>query len=154
MADVNPSPVRRARRQTPLRHLTFPTPSGPTPLQTKLTSLGPSYAPSSSATKIPLIPHGGLTRPLLEALTFPSALPTSALLIYAAEGDNQAAAFLLADALSEVLGLEVPDATGAEEGEEGSRQGLGRRQWIAPKSWERGLMGEELGRERGGEMYG
>lgn len=31
---------------------------------------------------------------------------------------------------------------------------LGRGDWRKPRSWERGLMGEELGRERESEMYG
>lgn len=26
--------------------------------------------------------------------------------------------------------------------------------WVKPKSWELGLLGDELGRERGGELYG
>lgn len=138
------------------------------PLQNRLTSLAPSFVPASSAdaerkaSHIPLIPHGGLTRQLLETLspsTSEDLPPVSALLIYAAEGDNSAAAFLLADAVARVLQLEVKEAAApvlSQEEEEYSegRLGMKRGDWRKPKSWKTGLMGEELGRERGGEMYG
>ncbi|ORY89038.1 hypothetical protein BCR35DRAFT_252774, partial [Leucosporidium creatinivorum] len=116
------------RAVTPLRHFTFSSTSG---LIERLSALTPSFVASSSTststTKIPPIPHGGLTRSLLETL---SPNNTSALLIYAAEGDNSASAFLLADALAAV-----------DEAREVSQ--LGRGEWRKPKSWERGLMGEE-----------
>lgn len=145
---------------TPLRHFTFP--SSSSGLAERLSALAPSFVPaSSSATssatvKIPPIPHGGLTRSLLETL---SPSNTSALLIYAAEGDNSASAFLLADALAAVLEISVPQqaATANDEDEVDEARAvsqLGRGAWKKPKSWERGLMGEELGREREGEMYG
>lgn len=148
---------------TPLRHFTFP--SCTSSLVERLSALTPSFVPaSSSATatattttiKIPLIPHGGLTRSLLETL---SPSNTSALLIYAAEGDNSASAFLLADALAAVLEIKVPQQPSAvndeaEVDEARAISQLGKGDWRKPMSWERGLMGEELGREREGEMYG
>lgn len=93
---------------------------------------------------IPLFPHGGLTRRLLETFSTASSSspPVSALLVYAAEGDNADLAFYFADALAELFGDEI------EKDEEG------KRKWKKPKSWDAGLMGEELGRDRVGEMFG
>ena len=64
--------------------------------------------------------------------------PTSALLMYASEGDNREPARLLASALAKALGL--AELSGGE--------------WQEPGSWRVGLLGEELGRERVGELYG
>jgi hypothetical protein len=66
----------------------------------------------------------------------------------------------LADALAAVLDeIEVAQKqviTNEEEEIDEARavSQLGRGDWRKPRSWERGLMGEELGREREGEMYG
>lgn len=66
----------------------------------------------------------------------------STLLIYASEGDNIASAYFLATALVEALKLPVDKKSNGELG------------WIEPTSWELGLTGGALGRERGGELFG
>ncbi|GAA5974768.1 hypothetical protein JCM11641_007258 [Rhodosporidiobolus odoratus] len=168
---------------TPLRHY-LPSSSSSassTPVLTRLSSLIPSYISSSSSSatstsRLPLFPHSGLTRKLLETFS-PSSSESekaphiAALTIYTAEGDASEGAFLLAEVLSEVLGL--PLASGGGGGVEGVEEKVGemnldsgaevgeeegtrrkRREWKTPKSWEKGLMGIELGREVGAEMYG
>ncbi|GAA5915758.1 hypothetical protein JCM6882_003847 [Rhodosporidiobolus microsporus] len=161
---------------TPLRHflLQSPTssPSSPSPLASCLSTIAPPYAVSSGSSvpspiqKLPLFPHGGLTRKLLE--TFQQSYSTSssaagdkapevaALTIYTFEGDVASSAFLLADALAHVVQLpsveeKVEGLSLASEGEGGAVKG---REWKTPRSWERGLMGVELGTEVGREMYG
>lgn len=139
-------------RANPLRYFNLPSQSTSTsPLATSLSSKLPSYAlPDTKG--IPLFPHGGLIRSILES--FDSTLPNntdstvqvSALLIYASEGDNTALAYYLADVLVDLLSLENEVEGKAEMG--------GRIQWVDPKSWEAGLRGPELGRARGGEMFG
>ncbi|GAA5901147.1 hypothetical protein JCM5296_006283 [Sporobolomyces johnsonii] len=168
---------------TPLRHFVLPTTpssSSPSPLAQRLASLSPPYATSSpsgttSSTSptpsIPLIPHGGLTRKLLEALSLPSSPsasssaancpPVSALLIYTSEGDAADSAYFLADALAEALGKEVEEVEVREKVErlrlnvdgeqQGERSGI---KWKTPRSWETGLMGPKLAREAGREMFG
>ncbi|KAI5481526.1 proteasome assembly chaperone 2 [Pseudohyphozyma bogoriensis] len=125
--------------ETPLRTILVPT-SVSTPLITKLATLVTYSPPSStdSSPKIPPIPSGGLTRKLIDALSpLSSTIPISALLIFAAEGSNTDQAKGLATAVAELVGVEKETDT-----------------WEEPRSWENGLMGEELGRARVGELYG
>ncbi|GAA5924130.1 hypothetical protein JCM1841_004582 [Sporobolomyces salmonicolor] len=166
---------------TPLRHFVLPTTpssSSPFPLAQRLASLAPPYASSapsgstsstSPAPSIPLIPHGGLTRKLLEALSLPSSPsssseanfpPVSALLIYTSEGDAADSAYFLADALADALGKELEEVEVRAkverlrlnvDGEQGERSGI---KWKTPRSWETGLMGPKLAREAGREMFG
>lgn len=134
-----PEELTSLHRATPLRHFTLGSPSNP--IARKLAKFTPPY---TNAPGVPLFPQGGLTRKILESFypAAPSAPTVSALLIYAAEGDNADLAVFLADVLAEVLEVEV------------DKDGEGRRRWKQPKSWETGLLGAELGRERVGEMYG
>ncbi|GAA6029012.1 hypothetical protein JCM8097_001551 [Rhodosporidiobolus ruineniae] len=179
---------------TPLRHFLLPsTPSASSSstLSSRLASLAPPYSPSPSAPdpltaapslpKLPLFPHGGLTRRILEhfalssssassiadSSSVSSAKPTvAALTVYTFEGDAAGSAFLLADALAHVLQL-TPSATAlstapgggpgaaGEAEEEGEKAGKVREwDWKTPQSWERGLMGVELRREAGASMFG
>ncbi|CEQ40731.1 SPOSA6832_02384, partial [Sporobolomyces salmonicolor] len=170
-----------ANRATPLRHFVLPTTpssSSPFPLAQRLASLAPPYASSSPsgttsstspAPSIPLIPHGGLTRKLIEALSLPSSPsssseanlpPVSALLIYTSEGDAADSAYFLADALADALGKELEEVEVRAkverlrlnvDGEQGERSGI---KWKTPRSWETGLMGPKLAREAGREMFG
>ncbi|GAA5856629.1 hypothetical protein JCM8547_005899 [Rhodosporidiobolus lusitaniae] len=132
-------------------------------LSTFLPSSSSSSSPSSSSEQAPSPTVGALT-------------------IYTAEGDALPSAFLLADALSYVLQLEdASQAAGVEEAVaierlklsqaeagvdladvaaaaaagagQGGGEGSGRK-WKTPKSWERGLMGVELNRDVGKEMFG
>lgn len=106
-------------------------------MSSALSSLCPAFSdsPSASPTSIPPLPHAGLT-PLLLASLASASIPTAALLIYASEGDNNLPAKFLASALVKLLGLEDVE------------------EWREPRSWAGGLLGEELGRERAGELYG
>ncbi|BGP18663.1 hypothetical protein JCM10213_002907 [Rhodosporidiobolus nylandii] len=150
---------------TPLRHFLLPS-SSPSTLSQRLSTLFPPYVstPSTSSTALPLFPHGGLTRKLLSAFSpsseGQSGVNVAALTIYTAEGDALPSAYILAEALAAAVGLPLQ---GGEELEgkveqlqlsEGEEQGPMQRQWKTPKSWERGLMGVELGRDVGAEMYG
>lgn len=134
-------------RLTPLRYISLPGPQ--TALIERLHSTTPPYgpAPSNQSAVIPLIPQGGLTRSLLSALAESSlsSTPVSALLIYAAEGDNEGAAYFLADVLVELLGLDAGEM---------KRDAEGRREYQQPMSWRQGLMGKELSRDTGGSMFG
>lgn len=160
-------------RITPLRHILPPSNSA-SPLATALRSISPSYLDSSpsgitssvetsaASSRIPPIPHGGLTRSLLLALreTDLSLPPTSALLIYTSEGDASSAAHLLADALAYVLAPQLADLEDrvervpVEAGEEGQGDPKGRVRWKEPRSWDGGLLGPALTREARGEMFG
>ncbi|GAA6013682.1 hypothetical protein JCM10207_004818 [Rhodosporidiobolus poonsookiae] len=178
------------RSLTPFRHFALPTssPSSPSPLLSRLSSMIPPYvpspspsspssaAPSTGAPRIPLFPHGGLTRKVLEAfsLSAPSAsegkgekeVEVAALTVYTSEGDARDAALGLADALVAVLALPPPGAHSGEGEVEkrvadlelsaaGATGGEGRKwEWKTPRSWETGLMGSELGREAGRDMFG
>lgn len=134
-----PHELTSLHRSTSLRHFTLGSPS-----TTIASKLAKSIPPYTTAPGVPLFPQGGLTRKILELFypAAPSAPTVSALLIYAAEGDNADSAVFLADVLEVLLDLHV------EKNEEGSKN------WKQPKSWETGLLGAELGRERVGEMYG
>ncbi|BGP02215.1 hypothetical protein NBRC10513v2_005863 [Rhodotorula toruloides] len=157
---------------TPLRRILPPSGSS-SPLSTALRSISPSYLDSSpsgitsslesasSSSRIPPIPHGGLTRSLLLALRdSPSLPPTNALLIYTSEGDASSAAHLLADALAYVLAPQFAELESRVErvpvqaGEEGQGDEKGRVRWKEPRSWEGGLLGPALTREARGEMFG
>ncbi|BGP34250.1 hypothetical protein JCM10296v2_006065 [Rhodotorula toruloides] len=157
---------------TPLRHILPPSGSS-SPLSTALRSISPSYLDSSpsgitsslesfpNSSRIPPIPHGGLTRSLLLTLRESSSLPpTNALLIYTSEGDASSAAHLLADALAYVLAPELAELESRVErvpvqaGEEGQGGDKGRVRWKEPTSWEGGLLGPALTREARGEMFG
>ncbi|GJN92351.1 hypothetical protein Rhopal_005381-T1 [Rhodotorula paludigena] len=106
----------------------------------------------------------GLTRSLLSALAAHAPTsPAAALLIYTSEGAAVDAAHYLASALVAVLGPQLEEVRGLVpletqqlqlqvEGEEEEEEGA--RRWKEPRSWERGLMGPELGRDAGREMYG
>ncbi|BGP26613.1 hypothetical protein JCM10295v2_005566 [Rhodotorula toruloides] len=158
---------------TPLRHILPPSGSSSL-LSTALRSISPSYLDTSpsgitsslessnTASRIPPIPHGGLTRSLLLALresdsSFP---PTNALLIYTSEGDASSAAHLLADALAYVLEPQLAELESRVErvpvqaGEEGQGDPKGRVRWKEPRSWEGGLLGPALTREARSEMFG
>ncbi|POY72314.1 hypothetical protein BMF94_4616 [Rhodotorula taiwanensis] len=143
-----------------------------------------SEAAALPSDSIPPIPHGGLTRQLLTTLTTaaPSSpsrsdSPTApkvdiaALLIYTSEGAASESAHFLADALSYLLEPQLaaledrvervsptPASGGIRggEGETGAAQGSdkGNVEWKEPISWERGLLGPELARDAGREMYG
>ncbi|KAL8278426.1 hypothetical protein RQP46_009116 [Phenoliferia psychrophenolica] len=140
------------REPTPLRHYilssTSSSSSPDSPLLKTLSTLAPPYVlPSTStssapSTILPLFPHAGQTRNLFSAFlaaTPAPAAPVAALLIYASEGDNEQSAEFLAEALVRVVGVQD------------ERKGEG---WTRPGSWEVGLMGMEMGRERQGEMFG
>ncbi|GAA6005065.1 uncharacterized protein JCM10292_005549 [Rhodotorula paludigena] len=160
---------------TPLRHL-LPPSSPSTPLLTSLASLCPSYlssspsgisspgptTSSSTSSTLPPIPHGGLTRSLMLALAAHAPTsPAAALLIYTSEGAAVDAAHYLASALAAVLGPQlgevrglVPVETQQQKLQVEGEDAEGARRWKEPRSWERGLMGPELGRDAGREMYG
>ncbi|SCV71710.1 BQ2448_3298 [Microbotryum intermedium] len=152
------------RETNPFRSLVLPVREG-THLSPLLQRLGKSVrsylegtAPSTSSKPIPSIPHGGLSRSLLQHLSDSNPVsepitsqdgplpPVGALLVYTAEGENEGLARRLGEVVSSLI-------TGSEEGKEGTGNGNGV-QWKVPKSWRLGLMGDELGRERRGEMYG
>ncbi|KPV73528.1 uncharacterized protein RHOBADRAFT_54744 [Rhodotorula graminis WP1] len=158
---------------TPLWHL-IPSSSSSTssPLLASLQSLAPPYSASStsSSTTLPSLPHAGLTRSLLAALSPPPSsssssastqpqpqVPTAALLAYTAEGTAAPLAHLVATALAHVLGLPLPAGAPApaQQGEAGLEEGDDEgTTWVEPVSWERGLMGVELERDGGGrEMF-
>ena len=132
-------------RPTPLRHFILSPRSAsspPTsPLLSALSTLTPPYTLSNPSTVLPLFPHAGQTRNLLSAFlaTSSPAPHVAALLIYASEGDNELSAEFLAEALVRVVGVQE-EKTGES--------------WVRPGSWEVGLMGMEMGRERQGEMFG
>lgn len=138
-------------------------------------------AHSSSGTLIPPIPHGGLTRQLLTALmsessreagaattTTTTTTPAiNALIIYTSEGAASESAHFLADALAYLLEPQLADLENrierssspqGGEGDELIRGGQGSEKgnikWKEPRSWERGLLGPELARDAGREMYG
>lgn len=131
-------------RPSPLRHFILASPSQPdSPLLSTLATLTPPYLLSSlpSAAVLPLFPHAGQTRNLLAAFqSSESPVRVAALLIYASEGDNEDSAQFLAEALVRAVGLQADRKDG--EG------------WTRPGSWEIGLMGMEMSRERTGEMFG
>lgn len=155
--------VASLRSVSPLRQINFAssTTTEKSPLQLRLSQYIAPYTPD--LTVVPLIPQGGLTRRLLTSFLAPSStsnenkeelkstLPVSALLIYALEGDNTQSAFFLADALVDLLELESSETQGAELVK---RDPEGKRNWQTPVSWREGLLGRELGRERGGAMFG
>ncbi|GAA5991654.1 hypothetical protein JCM10908_001075 [Rhodotorula pacifica] len=134
-------------------------------------------AQSSSSGSIPPIPHGGLTRQILTTLTSstlgddekPSAasapkIALSALIIYTSEGAASESAHFLADALAYLLEPQLADlenriersspGQGGEENVSAQGSEKGNVKWREPKSWERGLLGPELARDAGREMYG
>ncbi|GAA5906758.1 uncharacterized protein JCM6883_005679 [Sporobolomyces salmoneus] len=147
---------------SPLRHFLLPS-SSPShlPLQAVSTPYSSSAAPSTRT--LPLMPHGGLTRKLLEALSgLEQSPPISALLIYTFETTDPSTAFFLADALSVVLreqlqgleqGLDKLHLGAGETGEGVIGDGVGV-QWRVPKSWEHGLMGSELPLDQRTELFG
>lgn len=85
-------------------------------------------------------------------------VPIHTLLIYASEGDNALPAEYLAGTIYDLLELRTldphphphQDPSESGSGKESERE----RRWKKPRSWGRGLMGPELSRERGGEMFG
>lgn len=137
-----------------------------------------AHSSSSSGTTIPPIPHGGLTRQLLTALMPESSREggaaestttpaVDALIIYTSEGAASESAHFLADALAYLLEPQLADLedriersystrSGEGDGLIGGGQGseIGNIKWKEPKSWERGLLGPELARDAGREMYG
>jgi len=158
---------------TPLRHLIPSSSSTTSPLLASLQSIAPPYSTSSSTSSsstLPSLPHAGLTRSLLAALSSPPStsststspapapqVPVAALLAYTAEGTAAPLAHQLASALAHVLELPVPPRFDAAPGRD--RQGDDeeheqQKTWVEPISWERGLMGVELERDGGGrEMF-
>ncbi|GAA5908434.1 hypothetical protein JCM8208_006194 [Rhodotorula glutinis] len=152
---------------TPLRHLIPSSSSSSTssPILSSLQSIAPPYSTSTnSSPPLPSLPHAGLTRSLLAALSPPPSssssstsaqpqVPVAALLAYTAEGTAAPLAHLVAWALAHVLELPAPagGASAAQGEEEGEGEG---KTWVEPISWERGLMGVELERDGGGrEMF-
>ncbi|KAM0754198.1 hypothetical protein T439DRAFT_173500 [Meredithblackwellia eburnea MCA 4105] len=130
---------------SPFRHFILPshTSVSSTPLIDTLAKLFTPYLSSSAppTTPIPQFPHGGLTRLVLTSFyqSQPSTtIPIATLIIYASEGDNSSLAEFLAEAVSRTVGL----------------AGEGEREWRKPKSWEVGLMGQEMSDEVRGEMFG
>lgn len=96
-----------------------------------------------------------------------------ALIVYTSEGAASESAHFLADALAYVLEPQLADledriersssSSSSPRGgeEEGDHLGglmiggqKGNVKWKEPKSWERGLLGPELARDAGREMYG
>lgn len=143
------------RRESPLRQYIL-TPNTTTSLITRLTETIASYAPhlASASTPVPIFPQGGVTRPLLVELATPqpiSNVAVATLLIYASEGDNIESAYFFAEAIVEVLELQVERNVDVA-----SEEGPGREtiKWRVPRSWELGLSGRALGRERVGELFG
>ncbi|GAA5820044.1 hypothetical protein JCM10212_004989 [Sporobolomyces blumeae] len=174
---------------TPLRYFSLP-PSASSwtrdgDLASSLKSLCPPYPVYSTSSNsgpdtaavpaIPLFPHGGLTRKLLETLSSSRQgheVPVSALTIYTFDTTEPTVAFFLADALLRLLSKHLVEA----EGEIGSSlprkigqlelstEGVGEGQregeigsgydWKVPRSWETGLLGTGLSREAGTEMFG
>ena len=137
-----------------------------------------AHSSSSSGTRILPIPYGGLTRQLLTALmpeesksegggaTTAATPAVDALIIYTSEGAASESAHFLADALAYLLEPQLADLEDKVErsslprGGEGDGliggqgSGKGNIKWKEPKSWERGLLGPELARDAGREMYG
>ncbi|GAA5975366.1 hypothetical protein JCM5350_006452 [Sporobolomyces pararoseus] len=153
---------------SPLRHFLLPSAN---PSSLPLSTVSTPYSTTSSSgpsasTSIPLMPHGGLTRKLLETFSSPSPSsqlpPISTLLIYTFETTEPSTAFFLADALSVVLskeleGLEegIERLTIEEQEQQANEGGVGGEiKWKVPKSWETGLMGPELGLEDRTELFG
>ncbi|SCZ88915.1 BZ3500_MvSof-1268-A1-R1_Chr1-1g00823 [Microbotryum saponariae] len=142
------------RETNPFRSIVLPIREGtdPSPLLERLSkSVRPYFKASDPSSKktIPAIPHGGLTRSLLQHLSTSedgASLPTvGALLVYTAEGENEALAKGLGDVVrSLIVGSDGSDLAGTGSGTE----------WKVPKSWKLGLMGDELGSQRRSEMYG
>jgi hypothetical protein len=136
-------------RETPLRQFIL-TPNTETKLMARLASTIPSYVPPSisPSTSLPLIPHGGNTRRLLESLSTPVPIENTgiaALLIYTAEGDNVDSAYFFAGTLIDVLEVECK----RENGE--VRAGRGEMSWREPTSWKTGLSGSSF---NGIELFG
>jgi len=105
------------------------------------------------------MPHSGLTRKLLESLSeseHSSMPPISTILIYTFETSETETAFYLADALSTVLKKELEELESSVERLSLEEEGEGRAgiKWKVPRSWETGLMGPVLEREKGTEMFG
>ncbi|KAK4050817.1 hypothetical protein OIV83_003239 [Microbotryomycetes sp. JL201] len=158
------------REPTPFRHLIV---SNKTPLQARLSKIGPSYlkhplTESGRLAHLPTFPHGGLTRKLFENLLDSSVTvadagqPSSSmnkldnvsgLIVYTSEGDNTILASQLADVLIKVLGLDGPPPVKEDEnGVQVDATKIGR--WTKPKSWLTGLSGKTLDRNLAGEMFG
>ncbi|GAA6049315.1 hypothetical protein JCM3770_005936 [Rhodotorula araucariae] len=172
----------------PLRHLVVPpspsssSSSSPPPQSVviaSLVALTPPYPSSSSSSSssslssLPALPHAGLTRALLAALSTPATqapAPVAALVAYTAEGASSALAHEVASALARVVAAplaEVADRVewslpprvgnnGEGNTEQGQESGEGQERvikWREPRSWERGLMGVELERGAGREMF-
>lgn len=101
-----------------------------------------------------------------------------ALIVYTSEGAASESAHFLADALAYLLEAQLADledrierappadaTTAGAESREGEGEGLavdevqqgsekGNVRWKEPVSWERGLLGPELARDAGMDMYG
>ncbi|GAA5926147.1 uncharacterized protein JCM15063_000198 [Sporobolomyces koalae] len=145
---------------SPLRHFLLPNPSSPSLLD--LASVSTPYSLASGSDALPLVPHGGMTRRLLDTLQSSDStdLPAvSALLIYTFETTEPETAFFLADALTSVLkkeleGLEsrIENLQLGDNPEEERPQGAIK--WKVPKSWETGLMGAELPLDHRTDMFG
>ncbi|GAA5828548.1 hypothetical protein JCM5353_004182 [Sporobolomyces roseus] len=148
---------------TPLRYFLLPSAS-PTslPLSTVSSPYSTSTMTSESSSKpsIPIMPHSGLTRKLLESLSESSSSmpPISTILIYTFETSETETAFYLADALSTVLKKELEELESSVERlsleEAGEGQASRGIKWKTPRSWETGLLGAGIGRETGTEMFG
>ncbi|KAL1742483.1 PAC2 family-domain-containing protein [Schizophyllum fasciatum] len=80
--------------------------------------------PTTTATALPFIPGGGLTRRLLGSLPPGWPVPTAALLHFVLEGDNRGDAQLLAAVVARVVGVDA-----------------GAKGWRQPPSWGMGLFG-------------
>ncbi|KDE03330.1 hypothetical protein MVLG_06173 [Microbotryum lychnidis-dioicae p1A1 Lamole] len=142
------------RETNPFRSIVLPTREGAdlSPLLERLSkSVRPYFEASDPSLKmmIPAIPHGGLTRSLLQHLSTSedgaSLPPVGALLVYTAEGENEVLAKGLGEVFrSLIIGIDGSDLAGTGSG----------TKWKVPKSWRLGLMGEELGSQRRSEMYG
>ena len=174
LAGSEPSRLATTLRQISPSYLS----SNPSGLQSS--SEVAAHSSPSTGTTIPPIPHGGLTRQLLTALmpeesksegggggaTTAATPAVDALIIYTAEGAASESAHFLADALAYLLEPQLADledkverssSPRGGEGEGligGQGSGKGNIKWKEPKSWERGLLGPELARDAGREMYG
>lgn len=163
--NLTQSPSNLSKSSSPLRHFLLPSTTTTTGSNLPLDTVSTPYSTRTATTEsisIPLMPHGGLTRKLLETLSSSSSVPpVSALLAYTFDTTEPSTAFFLADALAVVLSEPLQ---GLEKGierlnivEDGVREGevsSNRLDWKVPKSWESGLMGAELGLEQRTELFG
>ncbi|KAK4050755.1 hypothetical protein OIO90_004977 [Microbotryomycetes sp. JL221] len=155
------------RQTTPFRHWFLNDNNDNTELQNRLKQVCPCYARQSESDLLPLFPHGGLTRSLLESLNQQQDqnFPISALIVYTSEGDNTLLSAQTAHVLNFVLILtndlsryvkfdQLDDNDDDQlqiEKQQDSKTVLG---WNKPNSWLMGLTGNPLTRTVVNDMFG